>query len=132
MRAALAALVLFAVSAAAAQEPVVFMTQVWPIFARDCLACHSMKQRYANLQLDSPARILQGGDSALAVVPGNPDKSEVVRRISLPAGALDLMPRERPPLSAAERELIRRWIAEGASFGAWTGMAASAPGGDGP
>ena len=127
MRTPLPLLALFAAVGAEAQEPVVFVRDVWPILVHNCVACHSTKARYANLQLDSPARILQGGDSALAVVPGAPEKSELWRRISLAPDALDFMPRERKPLRAEERERIRRWIAEGAQFGAWTGMAAGAP-----
>ncbi len=99
MRLAPAAVLLLAATAAGAQEPVVFVRDVWPIFVRNCIVCHGVKQRYANLQLDSPARILQGGDTARAVVPREPDASELVRRISLSPDALDFMPRERPPLS---------------------------------
>ena len=58
-----------------------FLRDVWPLFARDCVACHSVKQRYANLQLDSPARILQGGDIGPAVVPGKPEASTLIARV---------------------------------------------------
>jgi hypothetical protein len=123
----LAALALLcAAGPAAAEEPIAFTRDVWPIFVRDCLSCHSVKQRYANLQLDSPARILQGGDIGATVVPGHPERSELIRRLSLPAESPDRMPRERRPLTAAELDRIRRWIAEGAQFGAWVGTS-SAP-----
>jgi hypothetical protein len=119
---------LLASGAAAAEPPVDFLREIWPVMARDCVACHSVKQRYANLQLDSPARILQGGDIGAAVVPGAPAKSELVRRLLLPADSPDRMPRERKPLSPAElaRHAIQRWIAEGANFGSWVGMGAAA------
>ncbi len=113
-------------SAAAADAPVEFLRDVWPVFARDCVACHSVKQRYANLQLDSPARILQGGDIGPAVVPGKPEQSELMRRIRLPAESPDRMPRERKPITPAELARIERWIAEGAKFGTWVGMGAAA------
>ncbi len=120
------ALLLVAASARAAEPPTQFLREIWPIFVRDCVACHSAKQRYANLQLDSPARILQGGDIGLAVVPGHPEKSELMRRLSLPASSPDRMPRERKPLTAAELARIERWIAEGAKFGDWVGVGAAA------
>jgi Planctomycete cytochrome C len=126
---AVLALLLAAVSARAAEPPVVFLRDVWPILARDCVACHSVKQRYANLQLDSPARILQGGDIGPAVVPGQPEKSELMRRLALPADSPDRMPRERKPLTPAELARIQRWIAEGAAFGDWVGMRAAAQAG---
>lgn len=128
MRRSLALLALLFTVSAAAEPPVVFVRDVWPIFARDCIACHSVKQRYANLQLDSPARILQGGDIGLAVVPGAPEKSELMRRLLLPVGSPDRMPRERKALTPAELARIERWIAEGAKFGDWVGMGAK-PGG---
>ena len=126
MRLLLALLALGLASAASAEAPVVFVRDVWPIFARDCISCHSVKQRYANLQLDSPARILQGGDIGLAVVAGHPEKSELMRRLRLPADSPDRMPRERKALTPAELARIERWIAEGAKFGTWVGMGATA------
>jgi len=124
-----AALALLCTAApAAAEEPILFARDVWPIFVRDCISCHSVKQRYANLQLDSPARILQGGDIGATVVPGHPERSELIRRVSLPPDSPDRMPRERKPLTPAELARIERWIAEGATFGAWVGMGAAARG----
>jgi mono/diheme cytochrome c family protein len=128
MRTALALLGLLLAASAAADPPVVFVRDVWPIFARDCVACHSVKQRYANLQLDSPARILQGGDIGVAVVPGAPERSELMRRLLLPADSPDRMPRERKALTPAELARIERWIAEGAQFGDWVGMSAKSGG----
>lgn len=126
MRLPLLALVTALVATTAhAEPPVDFLREILPVFVRDCVACHSVKQRYANLQLDSPERILQGGDIGPAIVPGAPEKSELVRRLLLPAGSPDRMPRERKPLSAAELARIQRWIAEGAKFGSWTGMGAA-------
>jgi len=123
LRFAALALLCTAASAAAA-EPILFARDVWPIFVRDCISCHSVKQRYANLQLDSPARILQGGDIGPAVVPRHPEQGELIRRLRLPADSPDRMPRERKPLTPAELARIERWIAEGAQFGAWVGMGA--------
>ncbi|HEY8120654.1 MAG TPA: c-type cytochrome domain-containing protein [Myxococcota bacterium] len=122
----LAGALLAAAVPGAAQEPIVFLRDIWPVLARNCVACHSVKQRYANLQLDSPARILQGGDIGPAVVPGAPEKSELIRRVTLPASSPDRMPREREPLTPAELARLQRWIADGAQFGAWVGMGAAA------
>jgi mono/diheme cytochrome c family protein len=126
MRPLVRATLLLSLGASAnAEVPVDFLREVWPVFARDCVACHGVKQRYANLQLDSPARILQGGDVGPAVVPGAPEKSELLRRLMLPEGSPDRMPRERKALTPAELARIQRWIAKGAKFGSWTGYGAA-------
>jgi hypothetical protein len=126
MRPLFLACLLLSLAAPGGAEPAIdFLRDVWPVFARDCVACHGVKQRYANLQLDSPARILQGGDIGPAVVPGAPEKSELMRRLTLPVSSPDRMPRERKALTPAELARIQRWIAEGAKFGSWTGFGAA-------
>ena len=106
----------------AATEPTVnFETEVLPFLERSCFECHSTQQVYSNLRLDSAERILRGGDLGEVVVPGKPEDSPLYVRVTLPAEDLDVMPVEGDRLSEEEAELLRQWIAEGASFGDWTG-----------
>jgi hypothetical protein len=41
--------------------------------------------------------------------------------VALPPDDLDIMPAEGDPLTAAQIDTLKRWIAEGADFGGWTG-----------
>jgi mono/diheme cytochrome c family protein len=106
---------------ARAQGGVQFARDVWPIFEAKCVTCHGPEDQFNNLRLDSKSRILQGGKNGKVVIPGDPDKSPMYVRVSLPPDDLDIMPAEGDPLSAAQIDTLRRWIAEGADFGSWTG-----------
>src|SRR5688572_1916142 len=105
---------------AAAGDKVDFQRQIRPLLADKCFACHGRDaaHREASLRLDGRAAALKGGDSELpAIVPGPPDKSELVRRI-LTADEGERMP---PPdakksLTAAEKELLKQWVAAGAEY----------------
>lgn len=94
-----------------------------PILAENCFSCHGpdQSQRKAKLRLDTKEGLFGTARHGTTVVPGNGEQSELVRRI-LARGTDDLMP---PPeanktLTAAQIELLQRWIAQGAPFeGHW-------------
>jgi len=93
---------------------------VRPILSDKCFACHGpdAAQRQAGLRLDDRAAALQKAESdLLAIVPGKPGESELIRRI-LAADATERMP---PPdskksLSATEIETLTQWIEQGAQY----------------
>lgn len=86
-----------------------FALDVLPIFEEACTICHGGA---GGLALESYEALSLGGNSGPAVVPFDPDASLLVRRIE---GTLPpRMPLDGPPLTAAEVERIRTWIAEGA------------------
>ncbi len=103
-------------------ESVDFETKVWPIIERSCLQCHDSGTAFSNLRLDSPEKILAGGDLGKVVVAGEPENSPLVLRVALPMDDLDFMPIEGDPLTEEEIELMKTWIKEGASFGDWKGV----------
>jgi hypothetical protein len=89
--------------------------QVRPLLADRCFVCHGPdeKKRKAKLRLDDPA-VARG---RRAVVPGKPEESALIQRIT----AAD--PDERMPprksnltLSKDEIDLLRRWVVEGAEY----------------
>lgn len=106
----------------AVAESVDFETKVWPIIERSCLQCHDSGTAFSNLRLDSPEKILAGGDLGKVVVAGEPDNSPLVLRVALPMDDLDFMPIEGDPLTEEEIELMKTWIKEGADFGDWKGV----------
>jgi mono/diheme cytochrome c family protein len=85
------------------------------IFLQRCVECHSDARAEGppeKLRLDSLENILAGGER-LVLIPGNPEASEIIRRIE--GTAQPRMPFDGPPwLDPEQIELIRRWIAEGA------------------
>ena len=93
-------------------DPVDFNDDVRPILASNCFLCHGPdpSTRKADLRLDME-------ESALAsvIVPGQPAASELLRRVS--HGGEDRMPPgDRHALSAAEIDMLHRWIEQGASW----------------
>jgi hypothetical protein len=106
---------------AEAQGTVQFERDVWPILEGKCVTCHGPEDQFNELRLDSKDRILRGGKNGKVLVPGDPDRSPLFVRVNLPPDDLDIMPAEGDPLNAAQIDTLRRWIAEGADFGAWSG-----------
>lgn len=101
-------------------NPVGFNREVRPILAEHCFACHGpdAQQRKGGLRLDlregAMAKLKSG---ATAVVPGDPVGSALIHRIET-ASADDLMPPPgfQKPLTPREKEVLRRWIQEGAGY----------------
>ena len=84
-----------------------FTRDVRPILSKHCFSCHGEDEDLQNgLDLRELSRILAGGVSGPAVIPGNPKESLLYEMI-----LLDEMPPEDDKLISAEKELIRRWLA---------------------
>lgn len=100
---------------AAAQAPLRYDRDIRPILADHCFACHGQDphSRAADLRLDIRSDAL----AAEAFVPGDPDASTLVERIeSDDPDEIMPPPATKKPLTAAQKELLKRWIAEGASY----------------
>lgn len=99
-----------------AQDTVEYARDIRPILADKCFACHGpdAKTRAADLRLDQFEAAVEGG----AIVPGDPDSSELITRIHLDSEDPALMPptTSHKSLSDTERELLRRWIQAGAKY----------------
>ncbi|MEY2881041.1 MAG: hypothetical protein RLZZ15_3421 [Verrucomicrobiota bacterium] len=100
-------------------EPIDFNRQILPILSDACFRCHGPDEakRKAKLRLDEREGIFRTKDGATVVVPGRPEASELVRRITS-KDTEEVMP---PPdalrqLKPAEIDLLRRWIAGGAGW----------------
>jgi hypothetical protein len=111
---------------ASGDEPIRFNRDIRPILSDNCFYCHGpdRNKRQADLRLDTEAGLHGTDGNGGAIVPGNPDTSEMVRRI-LSADPDERMP---PPesgksLTDAQVELLQRWIQEGGRFeGHWSFM----------
>jgi WD40 repeat protein len=102
--------------AAAAVAGVSFSRQVAPILTKHCVACHGPKKPEGDFQLHTFTRLMKTGASDLpAIVPAKPDESYLVELITSDDADVR-MPKEGEELAAADIDIVRRWIAEGAKF----------------
>ncbi|MCB1133055.1 MAG: hypothetical protein KDN05_18170, partial [Verrucomicrobiae bacterium] len=106
-----------------------FARDVRPILNAHCTACHGGVKEAGDVSFIYRDKALGKGESGKPViVPGDPDASEMMRRI-LTRDPDDVMPKPEhgPPLPAAEAETIRQWIREGAPWGEhWSFVAPAA------
>ncbi len=98
----------------AAGRSVDFVTEVQPIFAKQCYQCHGPKRQEAGFRLDHKATVLRGGDLGAAVMPGRSRDSLLIHLV----GGLrdEVMPKEGPRLTAEQIGVLRAWIDQGAAF----------------
>ncbi len=92
-----------------------FNRDVRPVLSRHCFKCHGPddKTREAGLRLDDRTSAL----ALKAIVPGKPHQSSLVERILSKDEALVMPPpATKNPLSERDKEVLRRWIAEGAEY----------------
>ena len=90
--------------------------RVRSILAHNCYSCHGAGKVKGMLRLDSKEAILEGGEHGAVLVAGNPEESELIRRVSLPRGHKEAMPVKGKPLTEEEVNLLRQWIKMGAPW----------------
>ena len=88
--------------------------EVRTILAHNCYSCHSETKTKGELRLDSKEAIMKGGEDGVVVIPDHPDKSELIRRISLPKGHKEAMPTKGKRLTEREVNVLKFWIEKGA------------------
>lgn len=81
---------------------------VLSLFESSCIECHGPAKQKGKLRLDQPEGIL----SVLTV--GDPAKSELFRRLTLPIGHDELMPPDSQPVADDDVLAVMRWIRDGA------------------
>jgi hypothetical protein len=98
-----------------------FSRDILPILSDNCFQCHGPdeKARKAKLRLDPSGGIpAQGKSGRPIIVPGKSSDSELFRRVASP-DASEVMPpaKTNRKLSAEQKQLLRRWIDQGAVWG---------------
>ncbi|MDZ4402734.1 PSD1 and planctomycete cytochrome C domain-containing protein [Prosthecobacter sp.] len=104
----------------ASAHAVDFNRDVRPVLAQQCFTCHGMDDhaRKGKLRLDlSESAHGKGKSGEIAIIPGKPDASEVIKRI-LSTDEDEVMP---PPhtkkvMSDKDKATLKAWIAEGAKY----------------
>jgi hypothetical protein len=103
-------------AAPAAPAPSVqFNRDVRPILSDNCFYCHGPDKTTGR-----PVCALDIREAALAkgaIVPGKPEKSSLIARVFAKNDALLMPPTSaHKTLSSAQKNLLKRWIAEGALY----------------
>ena len=98
-----------------------FTQDVRPLLAANCLACHGQDEnkRKGDLRLDQRDAATSAAKGGLiAIVPKEPDKSELLKRISSTDPEVRMPPAKskKEPLSAEQIALLTQWIAQGAPY----------------
>ena len=99
-------------------QKISFNRDVRPILAEHCYTCHGpdAEGRKAGLRLDERASALHSTNGRPAIVPGKPEKSELIRRVMSRDEKLRMPFAPAPPLPAPKVETLRRWIEQGAEY----------------
>lgn len=113
-------LMLLASERAPADESILFNRDVRPILAEHCWQCHGFDahSRKSRLRLDVREIAIAPAESgAVAIVPLDPDSSELIKRVASVHPDSQMPPASfNKPLSTEQIEMLRQWIAEGAIY----------------
>ena len=126
----------FTAPRASADDKVDFEKQILPIFKASCFKCHEaehtddtgkLKKPKGGLVLNTAEGIKKGGkeDADKCCVPGKGADSTIYKSTTLPDSDDKAMPPEGKGdrITKANQDLIKKWIDEGANFGAWKAAA---------
>src|SRR5436190_7833525 len=111
----LATLALLAVSLAAVD----FQREVRPILSENCFQCHGPDKgtRMANLRLDTRDGAFSARPNGKAIVPRNTQASLLYQRVTHETDGLRMPPVfTKKTLSAQQKDVLRRWIEQGAPW----------------
>ena len=101
-------------------KTVEFNRDIRPILSDKCFSCHGpdANHRKANLRFDMRPGALSDLGGYAAVVPGSPEKSELISRIHTSKSSDELMPplKSGKQLSETEKQLLQDWISQGAEY----------------
>src|SRR5687768_2642386 len=112
---------LFVIASARAVDPLdpagveFFESKIRPVLAETCYNCHSQKAEKlkGNLYLDTRDGLLNGGDNGPAIVPGDPEKSLLIKAIRYTSEDLQMPPKDKK-LSAEQIADFEAWVKMGA------------------
>ncbi len=99
------------------EDKIDYSTQVKPIINKNCITCHGGVRAKGNFSLLFRDQALaKTKDGKYAIIPGDPDGSEMIQRLTL-KDPEERMPFHHEPLSKDEINVLRKWIKQGAQWG---------------
>src|SRR3989454_5667605 len=92
-----------------------FERKIRPIFVERCYQCHSAQAEKlkGGLLLDTKEGVLKGGDTGPAIVPGNPEKSLLIKAVRYASEDLQMPPKNKK-LSDEQIADLEEWVKMGA------------------
>ncbi len=102
-----------------------FRKDVLPILQGQCIECHGepylkrgrLRKPKGDYRMDTREYAVKAGDSEVpGIVPGKPEESEAIKRVSLPEDHDDVMPPKGDPLTAGQIKVLKDWIKAGAPW----------------
>lgn len=94
-----------------------FYRDIFPFLKANCISCHNKTTTKADLNMETPGLMKKGGESGPGIVPGKSVESLIVQA-SLHQNDMEMPPKNNKSgavnLTAAELQLLKRWIDEGA------------------
>ena len=94
-----------------------FKESIAPLLVMNCIECHNSSVTKGNLNLETLAFALKGGDEGKAIVLGKPEESQLYLKIIEGENKKKPeMPRKKPALAKADVEKIKAWIEQGAAW----------------
>jgi mono/diheme cytochrome c family protein len=114
-----------ALSFAATPAEDFFTTQIQPLLQQNCFKCHSHagEKIKGGLVVDSLGGLLTGGDSGPALVPGDVEKSLLIKAVRYADADLQMPPKEK--LSSAQIAALEQWVKDGAVWPGQTGQSST-------
>jgi len=96
------------------EEAELFTDVIQPVLRSKCQSCHRPGKTKGELNLVSYEALLQGGENGPVFIAADAEKSELIRRITLPEDHDDFMPSEgKKPLTEEEIQVLIWWINNG-------------------
>jgi len=105
--------------ASSENKPISFNRDIRPILSDKCYACHGpdAKQRQINLRFDKKEGAFVNLNGYDVIVPGSPESSELVWRITNPDESQRMPPPDSKRVLTQEQiELLIKWIEQGAQW----------------
>ncbi len=108
------------------KDPVSYEKDVEPVLVDKCVFCHSGSVKEGKLDMGTYESLMKGGKKGVAVVPGKPDDSLLIK-LSGRTQKPTMPPKNEEPLKPEELALVKLWIEQGAKGPTGVAAATRAP-----
>jgi hypothetical protein len=99
------------------QDAIVYNDIIYPILDSRCVSCHNPSKKKGDLRMDGPDQLIKGGKNGKVFVAGDPEQSELIKRLLLDEEDEHHMPpKGKTPLTPEQIALLHWWIETGAPF----------------